>query len=280
VDVRVKLLLQGGHAWEFCCDEEDPILFALVATLQGPNLSENLPSDGLIQLNTRTGERLYLTRASLISIELVPINSETQLSEPSRLVEQPSQAGDRLASPAIFAMVPNALPEEMHRALLRHALAQHDELQGEGEHGVCELSLNPMHEAVAQAFRDHVEKSRSKFGMESSVTKISLRLHAIGNATSLSLKKENRGTLCLIYQFHAQPKSFTGGGIRLFDRRFEAHGKRAGDGFRDIEIDDNSLLIFPNNVVSAGLPVFSEKRSFVDRLFALSGSIRFGGASE
>ena len=277
MDVRVKLFLQGGHTWEFYCDEEDPILFGLLAALQGANLSENLPSDGLIQLNTRTGERLYLTRASLISVELVPIKSEAQLSDPSRSVAQPSQARDRRASPAVFAMVSNALPEEMHRALLRHALSQKDAAQQDD--GVRELSLSPMQEAVAQVLRGHVEKSRSKLGMpDSPVTKIRLELYAIGNGKSLPLNKDIQEGLCLLYHFHAQPKSFSGGGIRLFDCRLEDHGKRAGDGFRDIEIDDNNLLIFSNNVFSAGLPVFSEKRTFSDRLFALSASICLGAS--
>lgn len=39
--------------------------------------------------------------------------------------------------------------------------------------------------------------------------------------------------------------------------------------FRDVEIADNALLIFPGQVVNAGLPVRCEAHAFADRLFAL-----------
>jgi hypothetical protein len=56
MDVVVRLSLQGGHKWDFCCHEDDPIIIGLMSALPGADLERNLPADGLIQLETRTGE--------------------------------------------------------------------------------------------------------------------------------------------------------------------------------------------------------------------------------
>ena len=88
MDVQVKLWLQGGHIWEFCCDEDDPIIFGLVSALPGADLGGNLPADGLIQVETRSGERLYIARSSIVSVDILPsltsCNSWTQGGWPLR----------------------------------------------------------------------------------------------------------------------------------------------------------------------------------------------------
>ena len=86
MDVQVKLWLQGGHVWEFCCDEDDPIIFGLVSALPGADLGGNLPADGLIQVETRTGERVFLARSSLVSVDVVPIVDELAVLNSKRLV--------------------------------------------------------------------------------------------------------------------------------------------------------------------------------------------------
>ena len=124
MDVQVKLWLQGGHVWEFCCDEDDPMIFGLVSALPGADLGGNLPEDGLIQLETRTGERLFLARSSLVSVDVVPIVDELQFLNANRLASPATGPAQGVLTPSPFAMAANALPSEIHRALVGHALAQ------------------------------------------------------------------------------------------------------------------------------------------------------------
>src|SRR5262249_54515338 len=104
MDVQVKLWLQGGHVWEFCCDEEDPVVFGLLSALPGADTGANLPPDGLIQIETRTGERLFLTRSSLVSVDIVRVTDEMQLLGAKRLAAPSSGSSDQ-ASPAPFVLV-------------------------------------------------------------------------------------------------------------------------------------------------------------------------------
>ena len=73
MDVQVKLWLQGGDVWEFCCDEDDPTVCGLLTALPGAR-TENLSPDGLIQVATREGERRFFARSTLVAVEIVPIS--------------------------------------------------------------------------------------------------------------------------------------------------------------------------------------------------------------
>jgi hypothetical protein len=64
VDVSIRLSLRGGHHWEFVCDEDDPMVFGLVSALPGVTIDPALPPDGLIQVEARNGQRLYLGERS------------------------------------------------------------------------------------------------------------------------------------------------------------------------------------------------------------------------
>ena len=99
MDVQVKLWLHGGHVWEFCCDEDDPLIFGLVSGLPGADLGGNLPRDGLIQIETRTGERLFLARSSLVSVDVVPIVDELQFLSANRLASPRPRSSPRRIDP-------------------------------------------------------------------------------------------------------------------------------------------------------------------------------------
>jgi hypothetical protein len=68
MQVTAKVTLRGGHVWEFVCDDGDPILTGLVSALPGASIDASLPPDGLLQVESRTGERVFVSRQSLVSI--------------------------------------------------------------------------------------------------------------------------------------------------------------------------------------------------------------------
>ncbi len=124
MDVRVKLALQGGHLWEFCCDRDDPIVFGLVSALPSADVSANLPPDGLVQVQTQTGERLFLTRSSLVSVEIVPIPDELRVHGANRVAGPSANLADVRSGQSPFLPAPDALPSHVRRALMEHAPAQ------------------------------------------------------------------------------------------------------------------------------------------------------------
>lgn len=92
MDVSIRLSLRGGHHWEFVCDEDDPMVFGLVSALPGAKLDASLPPDGLIQVEARNGQRLFLSRSSLVAltIERLPVRAEAALRGPVFSHEAPT----------------------------------------------------------------------------------------------------------------------------------------------------------------------------------------------
>jgi hypothetical protein len=271
MDVQVKLWLQGGHVWEFCCDEADPIIFGLVSALPGADVGGNLPHDGLIQLETRTGERVFLARSSVVSVNVLPIADELQFLSAKRLASPVPSPIQGAWTPSPFAMASGVLPSEIHRALVAYALtasiAQAPQVEP------SELKLGPLEEPITKEFRTHLHKSCAALGLSEFLEfDLQLRLFAVGNGNAVRWESAPENTLLMIYHCYKQPKAFTGGGIRLFDRRMDQDETGSAIAFRDIEIDDNGALIFPSGVVSAGLPIHCEPNAFDNGLFVLFGS--------
>ncbi len=91
MDVSLRLSLQGGHHWQFVCDEDDPMVFGLVSALPGATLDGSLPPDGLIQVEARNGERLFMSRSSLVDLTINRLPTPTQASTEA---PQPPQGND------------------------------------------------------------------------------------------------------------------------------------------------------------------------------------------
>jgi hypothetical protein len=280
MEVRVKLLLRGGHGWEFCCKDDDPVVFGLVSALPGADLAGNLPPDGLVQIETRTGERLFLTRSSLVSVEIVPVANPLKFLGIKRLAAPSASFPTGASVPSPFVLANDALPDDVHPALVAHVLSQDAAALG-SQNGMRELDLGPLEELVAKALRSQMAHGGAILGVpDRAEVELQFRLFAIGDTQAVSWDPNPADILHMMYHFHKQPKGFTGGGVRLFDGRIENGMRRATASFRDVEIGDNNLLIFPENVVGAGLPVHCPTRAFADGLFVIRGSLRRGSASE
>jgi hypothetical protein len=102
MDVSIRLSLKGGHHWQFVCDEDDPMVFGLVSALPGAELDKSLPPDGLIQVEARNGQRLFLSRSSLVAltIDRLPARAPVSVGGPSA----PVSGGPSLLTATPFLM--------------------------------------------------------------------------------------------------------------------------------------------------------------------------------
>ena len=272
MEVHLKLLLQGGHVWDFCCSDDDPVVFGLVSALPGADVAGNLPPDGLIQIETRTGERLFLTRSSLVSLEVARIDNPLKFLGTKRLSKPSDDIPAGYLIPSPFVLTHDALPGDVHAALVAHAINQNVGTVL-SQTKLRELALGPVEKAVAERLRSHIAEGGAILGLAEPVeVELNLRLLAVGDTQALALDKSPVDVAYLVYHFHKQPKKFTGGGIRVFDS--QAGNATSPTRFRDVEIGDNDLLIFPAHLVSAGLPVRCPEGAFEDSLFVIHGVLR------
>ena len=75
--------------------------------------------------------------------------------------------------------------------------------------------------------------------------------------------------LSAVYYFHAEPKAFSGGALRLY-----AIGDKDGENFVDIEPLRNSLLVFPSWAPHEVMPVRCPSKQFIDSRFAINCWVR------
>ena len=74
------------------------------------------------------------------------------------------------------------------------------------------------------------------------------------------------GVLTGVYYFHAMPKAFQGGNIRLLPLRQSSDAER----FLDVEPINDRLLLFPSWVPHCVMPVVSTSSAFSDSRFAIN----------
>lgn len=72
-----------------------------------------------------------------------------------------------------------------------------------------------------------------------------------------------------VYYFHAEPKAFSGGALRLY-----AIGGRPDEDFTDIEPVRNSLLVFPSWAPHEVRPTSCPSKRFMDSRFAINCWVR------
>jgi len=82
--------------------------------------------------------------------------------------------------------------------------------------------------------------------------------------TQTASERERIRVVSGVYYFHAQPKAFTGGALRLY-----AVGG-AGDAFIDVAPQHNSLLVFPSWAPHEVMPVSCPSQRFTDSRFAIN----------
>ena len=87
----------------------------------------------------------------------------------------------------------------------------------------------------------------------------------IDTQTALYREKDRLRILSGVYYFHAEPKAFTGGALRLY-----AIGGREGENFIDLEPARNSLLVFLSWAPHEVLPVSCPSKAFSDSRFAIN----------
>ncbi len=104
--------------------------------------------------------------------------------------------------------------------------------------------------------------------------KTELELVAHGNGafynthidTAIDKNDETVRVLTAVYYFHAEPKVFSGGNIRLLPIRNSPEEQN----YIDIEPCNDRLLIFPSWVPHRVMPVLSESTDFKDSRFAIN----------
>ncbi|HWR81188.1 MAG TPA: 2OG-Fe(II) oxygenase [Pseudomonas sp.] len=136
-------------------------------------------------------------------------------------------------------------------------------------------SFAPLKQEIKPLFNAALPEALQVLGMSGfDLYHTELELVAHGNGafynthidTAIDKDDESVRVLTAVYYFHAEPKAFHGGNLRLLPLRHNA----AEDMHLDIEPLNDRLLLFPSWVPHRVMPVVSDSTDFRDSRFAIN----------
>lgn len=245
MDVSVTVSLQGGHQWQFVAEAGSPMVTGLVSALPGATSDASLPPDGLIQLEARSGEKLFVTRSTLVSVSIV------ELDDQGRHLPTAKLGFARSSSPAPFVFLSDCFADRT-RANLEAALSIADFAPVAAN--VREILLDRLPIDAERALSSAIDDSLIGFGIAATdaVRHLDVRaLHINHSAIALEAKQ---AIVCFIALLPLTKEAKVFGSIDLLDQRGD--GSRA-EGAREVMFEANCLLIYPATVSASAFRLTS-----------------------
>ena len=272
MDVSIRLSLQGGHQWEFVCDEDDPMVFGLVSALPGAKLDDSLPSDGLIQVESRSGQRFFLSRSSLVALTITRL--------PARQKGLITDAAIELRASSLLAPMPFVMRQDVFDAstteLILQAAARATKADG---HGLQEVDIDALPTAAVEALVAVINEAKTCLGQEvceESHINVAVRRLSPQPSAHVPLPAAPRRLLDFIIFLTASPR-LGKVDLNLPDRWISRSNDVATSG-RTISILPNTALVFSsvNSLKTLDLQVAKELGATV----IVSGSLCEGVSVE
>ena len=268
MEVRVKVSLQGGHTWEFCCDDGDPMVTGLVSALPGAAIDPTLPPDGLIQLETRSGEKLFVTRSSLVAVAVVAVDSASAPSGSGYGFRGNSRSGAMVPTP--FVLLPECFGAAA-RAALWQAIpgAKSSAIAA----GIRELEFSPFPEEAVSDLIVAMEEASAVFALAGEDDRhLDVRLQSVEAGTRRAPTTAAHGDdlLAFLAVLPLEGEGSVFGAMELADQ-ITTESSRPGS-VRDVTVQQNSILVYPPQ---AG---FLRLTSDLADAIIVSGSLRRGAA--
>lgn len=290
-DVKVKILLTGGHQCTVTLKSDTPLLHSLVKTLvdrtqQNPGFSTlfQIPIDEGRSALCFPGEHLVglVTEPPIYLPQLQSQQLEIPLEIP---VSEP--VNDELISR--YAQIDNFLTVAEKNKLMKYVLAK------ESAFVTTSTSTNAddyRRSMVLHSFPEFSELmiNRIKAILPDVLRKLNLPSFSMGNIeTQLTMHNDNNyyklhndsGSpdtatrfFTYVYYFNREPKAFFGGELQIYDSKIENNFYVAADSCKTVEPRNNSIVFFLSRYMHEVLPVSCPSKAFADSRFTINGWVR------
>ncbi|NJS11873.1 MAG: proline hydroxylase [Microcoleus sp. CSU_2_2] len=299
-EVKVKILLTGGHQCTIALKSDAPLLHRLVKTLldhtnqtAGFSTLFQIPIDDGRSALCFPGEHLVgLVTEPPIYLQQPPSQQpEIPLEIPVEIpLEIPASAppvNDELISR--YAQIDNFLTTAEKNKLIKYVLAKESQFVTTSTSTNAEDYRRSM---VLHSFPEFSELmvNRIKAILPDVLRKLNLTSFAIGEIESqLTMHNDNNfyklhndsGSpdtatrfFTYVYYFNREPKAFSGGELLIYDSKIENNFYVADQSFRTVEPRNNSIVFFLSRYMHEVLPVSCPSKAFADSRFTINGWVR------
>ncbi|MEM9002791.1 MAG: 2OG-Fe(II) oxygenase [Cyanobacteria bacterium P01_F01_bin.86] len=290
--VKVSLLLTGGHQYTLNLKADDPVLRRLVNTIISDAQGNETKVQGLFQIP------IAQNRASLCfpSNRLVGIGTE-----PPIIVEMGNelvQVQPHPARPTVPAQpvdltakcfqIDDFLSPEVHQRLIEHAVAEAAAFSAtttmtqtdEYRRSKVRFNFPEFADLVRAQIGDRLSAVLSALKLEPfPLHHIEAQLTAHNDGDYYKLHNDGGGKpetktrmLTYVYYFYREPKPFGGGELVIYDTKLENNRfVKAGDTYKIVEPRNNSVVFFPSRCLHEVLPIHCPSEAFADSRFTING---------
>lgn len=283
--VKVNILLNGGHNYTIWLNTNSPLLHRLLTVIRGESQPQTNISPEWFHIALENGHSaISFPKTSLVGV----------VTEPPLLLQNPAsnevQGTNILTSP--FIQIDNFLSETEKIQLMNYSLEKESAFVDTGP--LYNTSYHPEHRKswvlykfpdISEMFLQRLRKAMpfvlSQLGIGLfPISRIEVQLTAHNDNNYFRFHKDN-GTpetetreLTYCYYFYREPKPFSGGELRIYDRIFHNSSEYTTDRFQTIEPRNNSIVFFPSNCFHEVLPVNCVSQAFADSRFTINGWVR------
>ena len=296
-DVKVKILLTGGHQCTVTLKSDTPLLHSLVKTLvdrtqQTPGFSTlfQIPIDDGRSALSFPGEHLVglVTEPPLYLQQLQPQQPATPVEIPAPEIPTPAPpVNDDLISR--YAQIDNFLTPAEKNKLLKYVLAKESEFVSTSTSTNAEDYRRSM---VLHSFPEFSElmvnrikailpdvlKSLNISSFPLGEIEAQLTMHNDNNFYKLHNDSGSPDTasrfFTYVYYFYREPKAFSGGELQIYDSKIENNFYVADKTFRTVEPRNNSIVFFLSRYMHEVLRVSCPSKAFADSRFTINGWVR------
>ncbi len=284
-EIKVKLMLSGGHAAMLVLPPEHPLLAQLLQTVAAPASGRDEPSPATLFQIPVEGGRASLTFASHQLVGIV--------TDPAVLV-QPGTDADTPTAPRIirhpFVQLDGFLADDQLKWLRDTVIAAQGRFQSSwtSDDSVKDYRQSLVLHAPAEVERVLVERIRAVMPeviprlrmppftvgrVECQVTASTdgsyFRPHTDAGKGAIDATRK----LTYVYYFNRDPKGFTGGELRVYDDELRNGKFSSTDTFQLVEPRNNSIVFFNAAIMHEVTSVHVPSKDFADSRFTVNGWI-------
>ena len=281
-DVKVKLLLTGGHQYTLYLKADDPLLHSLMTVIVARSQRQDAALSYLFQIPIEQG-RAALSFPSEHLMALV--------TEPPVYWQQPEATKPETTAilASEYVQINNFLTVEEHQLLLDYVFQKESAFvptstsTGDQDYRrsmilysfpeFSQLMVNRIQAILPDVFR---KLNLSSFPIGEIETQ--LTSHNDGNYYKIHNDNGSPDTatreFTYVYYFYRKPKGFSGGELVIYDSKIENNFYVQADSYKIVEPYNNSIVFFLSRYLHEVLPVSCPSKSFADSRFTINGWVR------
>ncbi|MDZ8068953.1 MAG: 2OG-Fe(II) oxygenase [Nostoc sp. DedQUE08] len=281
-DVKVQVLLTGGHQYTVYLKSDAPILHSLLTTVVARAYKQESELQNLFQIPINEGRSvLCFPSEHLIGV----------VTEPPIFVQQSDkiQLQNDYILASDYIQIDNFLKPEEHKNLVEYILKKESDFLPSNtstndinyRQSMVIYSFPEFSELILKRIQAMIPDILSKLNLPSfSVSQIESQLTAHNDGNYYKLHNDNGSSdtatreLTYVYYFYQEPKSFSGGELLIYDSKIENNVYVNAETFKTVEPRNNSIVFFLSRYMHEVLPVNCPSQAFGDSRFTINGWVR------